>query len=82
MFFRDSKSDPHPELDYIAAGIFGFTGWRTEKVMQTAEDVWKTRLRMTPERKSKKPKTFENVGLPGLCANISYSEFTLGDCSD
>ena len=81
-FFRDSKSDPHPELDYIAAGIFGFTGWRTEKVIQTAADVWKTKLQMTLERKSKRAKTFENVGRPGLCATISYSEFALGNCSD
>jgi hypothetical protein len=72
----------HPQFDYIAAGIFGFTGWSTEKVVEAATDVWKTKQRMTPERKAKNAKSFENVSIPGLCAAISYSEFTLGDCAD
>jgi hypothetical protein len=69
-----------PQFDYIAAGIFGFTGWSTGKVIQTATDVWNTKLRLTPGKEKKE--NFENVNSPGLCATISYSEFTVGDCAD
>ena len=75
-----TASSPPPQFDYIAAGIFGFTGWSTEKVIQTATDVWNTSLRLTPQRKEKK--SVENVNSSGLCATISYSEFTVGDCAD
>jgi len=76
-----NASSPPPQFDYIAAGIFGFTGWSTDKVIRTATDVWNTELRLTPQRKEKK-ESFENVNSPGLCAAISYSEFTVGDCAD
>jgi hypothetical protein len=76
-----NASSPPPQFDYIAAGIFGFTGWSTDKVIQTATDVWNTKLRLTPQRKEKKA-SFENVDSPGLCATISYSEFMVGDCAD
>jgi hypothetical protein len=85
-FVRLEIRFPHPKpsagnaIDYIAAGIFGFTGWSTEKVIETATDVWSTKLHLTPQRKEKKQ--VENVNRPGLCATISYSEFTVGDCAD
>jgi hypothetical protein len=53
----------------------------TEKVIQTATDVWNIKLHLTPQRKEKKAR-FENVDTPGLCATISYSEFTVGDCAE
>jgi hypothetical protein len=29
---------PHPYFDYIASGIYGFTGWSADKVIKTATD--------------------------------------------
>jgi hypothetical protein len=76
----DDLGSTRRQFDYIAAGILGFTGWGTEKVIETATDVWKTKLRITSESKVKKAKTVENASIPGLCATISYSEFKVGDC--
>jgi hypothetical protein len=81
IFPNPNLGSPHPQFDYIAAGIFGFTGWPADKVIKTAIDVWNTKRRMTPEWEVK-GKNYQNVNLPGLCATISYSEFTVGDCAD
>jgi hypothetical protein len=75
-----NASSPPPQFDYIAAGIFGFTGWSTDKVIRTATDVWNAEVRLTPQGREIKER-FENVNSPGLCAKISYSEFTIRDCA-
>jgi hypothetical protein len=42
-FETSSRPWPHPYFDYIASGIYGFTGWPAEKVVMTATDILKTR---------------------------------------
>ena len=71
----------HPNFDYIAAGIFAFTGWPADKVIKTATDVWNTKRGMMPERQVE-GKNWREINPPGLCATISYSEFSIGNCSD
>jgi hypothetical protein len=75
----------HPNFDCIAAGIFAFTGWPADKVIKTATDVWNSKEGLP------KPEipfgenvqgNFKYISIPGLCATISYSEFTTGDCVD
>ena len=71
----------HPDFDYIAAGIFGFTGWPADKVIKTATDIWKTKEHMRPESE-RGDNSYKVIDLPGLCASISFSEFSIGSgCS-
>jgi hypothetical protein len=86
--FESSRLWPHPYFDYIASGIYGFTGWPAEKVIMTATDILKTRSTHEVDyARWKKNRTgffdlqpFQEIDLPGLCATISHNMFTIGTC--
>jgi hypothetical protein len=84
---------PHPYLDYIASGIYGATGWPVGKVMKTAADIWQIKLGMRAIKPSDPDyqeaaaaelagdeKYVRWIKVPGLCATISWDQFTIGDC--
>jgi hypothetical protein len=80
--FDSSLPWPHPYFDYIASGIYGFTGWPADKVIKTTTDIWNIKLRMRPESEllSENKPTYQLIDLPGLCATISKGMFTIGEC--
>jgi hypothetical protein len=85
-FETSNRPWPHPYFDYIASGIYGFTGWPPEQVIITATDILKTRAANEAEyARWKESRTtllqpFQAINLPGLCASVSHSMFTIGDC--
>jgi hypothetical protein len=85
-FETSSRPWPHPYFDYIASGIYGFTGWPAEKVVMTATDILKTRsahevdYARWKENRTDLLQPFQKIDLPGLCGTISHSMFTIGDC--
>jgi hypothetical protein len=85
-FETSSRPWPHPYFDYIASGIYGFTGWPAEKVVMTATDILKTRsahevdYARWKENRTDLLQPFQKIDLPGLCGTTSHSMFTIGDC--